>query len=103
MSSIANSGILIGGIVSISWIINIIRIALWILGLTWYSVFVHLARYPSLIAMRAGVTLHSYRYSWAERANKAVIPNASPGRPVDTTARPFIEPTRKMRSWNCRA
>jgi len=36
----------------------------------------------------SGVTLHSYRYSWAERANLAAILSASPKKPWGILARP---------------
>jgi integrase len=46
-----------------------------------------------------GVSLHSYRYAWAQRARKAGYPEPLQWRTWGTIARPCIGPTRAWRKW----
>jgi hypothetical protein len=52
-----------------------------------------------------GVSLHSYRYAWAERAKTAGYPERFAQEALQriraTTARPFIAPIRARPRWNC--
>lgn len=45
----------------------------------------------------SGVTLHSYRYAWAERAKRAGMPERFAQRPLGTTAKRFTARTRGER------
>ena len=49
-----------------------------------------------------GVSFHSYRYAWAERAKKAGYPERFAQEALVITAKPSTAPMRVMHRWNCR-
>lgn len=49
-----------------------------------------------------GVSLHSYRYAWAERARRCGYPIGLPRKPSDTTPRPSTGPTPARRTSSSR-
>jgi integrase len=48
-----------------------------------------------------GVTFHSYRYAWAERAKTAGYPERFAQEALGHNSKPCIAPTRARPRWNC--